>query len=136
LGKSIFTSFYRELEVKGNAEQCRELCLLDDNILLAAIIENANLLGVYSKKADGPPNEHRFKVLRIQTELMISMAKNKEDFFGELGYLMFHSRHLDMFLFPMNRSRKLRIMAVAVKQPYIHEDIVDRIMMHISKMKD
>ena len=88
------------------------------------------------KKPMAPPNEHRFKVLRIQTELMISMAKNKEDFFGELGYLMFHSRHLDMFLFSMNRSRKLRIMAVAVKEPYIHEDTMDRIMMHISRMKD
>jgi hypothetical protein len=49
---------------------------------------------------------------------------------------MFHSRHLDIFLFPMSRGRKLRIMAVAVKQPYDHEDIVDRIMMRISKMKD
>jgi uridylate kinase len=120
----------------GNPEHCREVCLLDENILLAAIIENANLLGVYSKKPMAPPNEQRFKVLRIQTELMVSMAKNNEDFFGELGYLMFHSRHLDMFLFPMGRSRKLKIMAVAVKQPYNHEDIVDKIMMHMAKMKD
>ena len=120
----------------GSAEHCRDVFLLDGNILLAAIIENANLLGVYSKKPMAPPNEHRFKVLRIQAELMVSMAKNNEDFFGELGYLMFHSRHLDMFLFPMGRSRKLRVMAVAVKQPYDHEDIVDRIMMHMSKMKD
>ena len=118
------------------SEQCKELCMLDENILLAAIIENANLLGVHSKKPMAPPNEHRFKVLRIQAELMVSMAKNNEDFFGELGYLMFHSRHLDMFLFPMGRSRKLRVMAVAVKQPYDHEDIVDRVMMHMSKMKD
>jgi hypothetical protein len=120
----------------GSQEQCRELCLLDDNILLAAIIENANLLGVHSKKPMASPNEHRFKVLRIQTELMVSTAKNNEDFFGELGYLMFHSRHLDMFLFPMSKGRKLKILAVAVKQPYIHEDIVDRIMMQMAKMKD
>lgn len=110
--------------------------MLDDNILLAAIIENANLLGVYSKKPMAPPNEQRFKVLRIQAELMISMAKNNEDFFGELGYLMFHSRYLDMFLFPLGKNRKLRLVAVAVKQPYDHEDIVDRVMMQISKMKD
>jgi hypothetical protein len=102
----------------------------------AAKIENANLLVVHSKKPTAPPNEHRFKVLRIQTELMVSMAKNNEDFFGELGYLMFHSRHLDMFLFPMNRSRKLKIMAVAVKQPYDHKEIVDKVMGHLSKMKD
>lgn len=117
-------------------EHCKELCTLDDNILLAAIIENANLLGVYSKKPMAPPNEQRFKVLRIQAELMISMAKNNEDYFGELGYLMFHSMHLDMFLFPMGKSRKLRVVAVAVKQPYDHEDIVDRIMMQLSKIKD
>jgi hypothetical protein len=48
---------------------------------------------------------------------------------------MFHSGHLDMFLFPVSKSRKLRIMAVAV-QPCIHEDIVDRIMMHMANMKD
>lgn len=117
-------------------EQCRELCLLDDNILLAAIIENANLLGVFSKKPMAPPNEQRFKVLRVQAELMVSMAKNNEDYFGEFGYLMFHSRHLDMFLFPVGKSRKLRVMAVAVKQPYDHENIVDKVAMHVSKMKD
>lgn len=126
----------REFREMQGTEHCKEVCMLDDNILLAAIIENANLLGVYSKKPMAPPNEQRFKVLRIQAELMISMAKNNEDFFGELGYLMFHSRHLDMFLFPMGKSRKLRLMAVAVKQPYDHEDIVDRVMMQISKMKD
>jgi len=41
-----------------------------------------------------------------------------------------------MFLFPVSNGRKLRIMAVAVKQPYIHEDIVDRVMTHIANMKD
>ena len=120
----------------GMADYCKDVCLLDDNILLAAMIENANLLGVFSKKPMAPPNEHRFKVLRIQAELMVSMAKNNEDFFGELGYLMFHSRHLDMFLFPMGKSRKLRVLAVAVKEPYDHEDIVDRVLMHMSKAKD
>ena len=121
--------------MKGT-EQCRELCLLDDNILLAAIIENANLLGVFSKKPMAPPNEQRFKVLRVQAELMVSMAKNNEDYFGEFGYLMFHSRHLDMFLFPVGKSRKLRVMAVAIKQPYDHENIVNKVAMHVSNMKD
>jgi hypothetical protein len=120
----------------GSAEQCREVSLLDNKILLVAIIENANLLGVHSKKPMAPPNEHRFKVLRIQIELMVSMAKNNEDFFGELGYMMFHSRHLDMFLFPMSKGRKLRIMAVAVKQPYDHMEIVVKVMSHLSRMKD
>jgi len=117
-------------------EPCKKLYLLDDNILLAAIIENANLLRVYSRKPMASPNDQRFKVLRVQTELMISMAKNNEDFFGERGYVIFHSRYLEMFLFPVSNGRKLRIMAVAVKQPYIHEDIVDRVMTHIAKMKD
>ena len=120
----------------GSTENCKQVCLLDNSILLAAVIENANLLGLHFKKPMAPPNEQRFKVLRIQAELMVSMAKNNEDFFGELGYLMFHSRHLDMFLFPMGKSRKLRIMAVAVKQPYDHEDIVDKVMTHMSRMKD
>ncbi len=40
-----------------------------------------------------------------------------------------------MFLFPMGRCRKLRVLVVAV-QPYNHEEIVDGIMMHISKKKD
>ena len=117
-------------------DQCKELCMLDENILLAAIIENANLLGVYSKKPMAPPNEQRFKVLRVQAELMVSMAKNNEDYFGEFGYLMFHSKHLDMFLFPAGKSRKLRIVTVAVKQPYDHEGIVESVMAYVAKMKD
>ncbi len=103
---------------------------------MTAIIKNANLLGVYSKKPMALPNEQRFKVLRIQTELMVSMANNNEDFFGELGYLMFNSRHLEMFLFTTGKSRRLRVGAVTVKEPYDHEDIVDRVMMRMAKMKD
>jgi len=36
----------------------------------------------------------------------------------------------------MDRTRKLRILAVAAKQSYDHDDIADRIMMHVRKMKD
>jgi hypothetical protein len=102
-------------QVMVSVEQCKEIVALDDNIFLAAIVENANLLGLHFKKSMDPPNEQRFKVLRVQTELMISMAKNNEDYFGELEYLMFHSKLLDMFLFPLGKSRKLWILAVVVK---------------------
>ncbi len=47
---------------------------------MAAIIGNANLLSTHIKKPMAPPNEQKFKVLRIQTELMVSMARNNEDF--------------------------------------------------------
>lgn len=110
------------------AEHCREIVELDKSILLAAIIENATLLGSYFKKPMVPPNEERFKVLRVQTELMVSMAKNNEDFFGELSYLMFHSKLLDVFLFPIGRSRKLKLLAVALKRPYDHDEIARKIL--------
>ena len=82
-----------------------------------------------------PPNEHRFKVLRIQTELMLSMAKNNEDFFGELSYLMFHSQLLDMFLFPLGKGRKLKLLAVAVKRPYEHDQIARKVLGRLSKIR-
>lgn len=63
-----------------HAEQCKEISSLDDSILMAAIIGNANLLGTHIKKPMAPPNEQKFKVLRIQTKLMVSMARNNEDF--------------------------------------------------------
>ncbi len=75
-------------------------------------------------------------MLRIQTELMVSMAKNNEDFFGELGYLMFHSKLLDVFLFPLDRNRRLKILTVAVKRPYDHEEIAKLIQHRARKIKD
>jgi hypothetical protein len=117
-------------------EQCRDIVELDKSILLAAVIENANLLGSYFKKPMVPPNEQRFKVLRIQTELMLSMAKHNEDFFGELSYLMFHSKLLDVFLFPVGKSRKLKLLAAAVKRPYDHDLIAKKILGRVSRMKD
>lgn len=122
--------------VTAAVEHCREIVELDKSILLAAIIENANLLGSYFKKPMVPPNEHRFKVLRIQTELMVSMARNNEDFFGELSYLMFHSKHLDVFLFPIGRTRRLKLLATAVKRPYNHEQVVRKILTRAAKLKD
>ncbi|HLG36760.1 MAG TPA: hypothetical protein VI338_01385 [Nitrososphaera sp.] len=117
-------------------EHCKDIVELDKSILLVALIENANLLGSYFKKPMVPPNEQRFKVLRIQTELMVSMAKNNEDFFGELSYLMFHSKLLDVFLFPVGKSRKLKLLAVAVKRPYDHDQIAKKILGKLSRMKD
>jgi hypothetical protein len=117
-------------------EHCKDIVELDRSILLVAIIENANLLGSYFKKPMVPPNEQRFKVLRIQTELMVSMAKNNEDFFGELSYLMFHSKLLDVFLFPVGKSRKLKLVAVAVKRPYDHDQIAKKILGKLSRLKD
>ncbi len=120
----------------GAVEQCQDIVQLHKSILLAAIIENANLLGSYFRRPMVPPNEERFKVLRIQTELMVSMAKNNEDFFGELGYLMFHSKLLDVFLFPLGRSGRLKILTVAVKRPYDHEEIAKLIQSRARKIKD
>ena len=120
----------------GAVEHCEDIVQLDKSILLAAIIENANLLGSYFRRPMVPPNEERFKVLRIQTELMVSMAKNNEDFFGELGYLMFHSKLLDVFLFPLDRNRRLKILTVALKRPYDHEEIAKLIQHRARKIKD
>ena len=120
----------------GPVEHCKDIVELDKSILLAAVIENGNLLGSYFKKPMVPPNEQKFKVLRIQTELMVSMAKNNEDFFGELSYLMFHSRLLDVFLFPIGKSRKLKLLAAAVKRPYDHDQIAKKILVKVSKMKE
>jgi hypothetical protein len=120
----------------ASEEQCREIVELDRSILLAAIIENANLLGSHFRKTMVPPNEQRFKVFRIQTELMLSMAKNNDDYFGELSYLMFHSKLLDVFLFPMGKSRRLKLMAVALKRPYDHDQITRKILARLAKLKD
>ena len=117
-------------------DQCREFVELDKSILLAAIIENANLLGSHIKKPMVLPNEQRFKVFRIQTELMVSMAKNNEDFFGDLSYLMFHSKLLDVFLFPIGRTRRLKLLAVALKRPYDHDQTARKILAKLSKLKD
>ena len=120
----------------GAMELCKDIVELDRSILLAAMIENADLLGSYFKKPMVPPNEQRFKVLRIQTELMLSMAKHNEDFFGEVSYLMFHSKLLDVFLFPVGKSRKLKLLAAAVKRPYDHDQIAKMILGRITKIKD
>ena len=58
----------------------QEISSLDDSILMATITENANLLDTHIKKPMASPNEQKFKVLRIRTELMVSMARNYEDF--------------------------------------------------------
>lgn len=110
---------------------CREICELDRSILFAAAIEDAELLCSHFKKPMAPPNERRFRVLRIQTELMLSMAMENEDFFGDVSYLMFHSKLLDVFLFPLGKGRKRRILAVGLKRPYSHDVVADKILSEI-----
>jgi hypothetical protein len=79
-------------------------------------------LGLHLKKVDESPKVQRLKVLHVQTKLMIIWQRITR-IFGDLEYLMFHSKLLDMFLFPLGKSRKLCIMAVAVKELYNHQEI-------------
>lgn len=105
---------------------------LDDSIQMASISENADTLGSYRRRSMAPPAEKNSKVMRIQAELMVSMAKNHEEFFGDLGYVMIRSKHLDVFLFPLgSRGHKIRILAVTVKPPYDHDAIAEKILAQI-----
>jgi hypothetical protein len=43
---------------------------------------------------------------------------------------------LDVFLFPMGKSRRLKLMAVALKRPYDHDQITKKILARHAKLKD
>lgn len=49
---------------------------------------------------------------------------------------MFHSKHLNMFLFPISKGRKARLLVVIAKRPYDHDELTKKVLNHTSKPKE
>lgn len=92
------------------AGTCKILVELDDNILLAAIIEKGNVIDYYGRPGLPLPNESRAGELATQTTLVMSMILKGQDYMGKLRFVHFHMEYVDGLHFSLEGGKILAIM--------------------------
>lgn len=120
----------------NNFELCEGACNLYGTILGTGIIENANLVAMFARPESPIPDEKKFNTLFLQTEIIASITKSNSDFFGRSRFFSLYFDYFDMYFFPLSRygtSERKGTLAVMVKAPYDHEDLVLKITNHLEK---
>jgi len=108
---------------------CEGLCELHGNILGAAVIEHGTMIAAYSKPDVPVPNEERFKTIFFQTEIIASIHRSNEDFYGPLKFFTVHFEGSDVFFFPLDKygARRRSIIGFKIVTPYNHEGLVSKV---------
>ncbi len=99
---------------------CKSVANVDDNILGVGIIEDMGVTALYSKQNVPLPNEERIKLMVIQSEIFVGIAKSNADFFGRRRYTMASFETADSLFFslPRGTNNKVRTLVIRVSRPY------------------
>jgi hypothetical protein len=94
---------------------CRDIANLHDHVFEVGIIRNQTLVARYKKVNDPPANEERVKLMFAQPDVLLSICKTNEDYFGTLHYLIICFENSDFIFFPYAVDGESRICYVRPK---------------------
>ena len=83
----------------NNFEFCKEVVSSNPNIACAKIIQKSELVAIYSRPNTLVPSPDKFGRLLLQVNIMWSMIKSNEDFFGKNNSFGIYSEKSDMLFF-------------------------------------
>ena len=115
------------------ADICRDIAMLHDKILAVGVIENQELVARFSKVEDPPASRQRISLLFAQPELLISICRTNEEFFGKMKYLIICFDNSDFVFFPVVLGQALRILYIRMKRSYRGEEIMQKVYDYLEK---
>lgn len=112
-----------------NFELCEAICKLDDNILGSALLDKGMIIAGFSKPGVTVPNEERFAKILFQLELITSLHRENEDFYGMLKYHTVQYAESSLFVFPTDKygSEKPLILTFKASRPHSHDKISSQV---------
>jgi hypothetical protein len=110
----------------NDKELCREAASVYPGILAAWIIKDGEVSSYFFKPKVPMQNPAKVNEMVMQANILGVIGASNEDFFGEFGYLMFHWKHADVFIFPTEVDTP-KLLVIRVVRPYDHEEIVQKI---------
>lgn len=107
---------------------CKEIANLHDHILGAGVIDNQKIVARYSKVDERPyPDEERIKLMVAQPEILLSIGKTNEDYFGRLHYVVLCYENSDYIYFPATVDGISRILVIRVKRTFRGEEMLQKV---------
>jgi hypothetical protein len=108
---------------------CRDIVNLNDNIYGAGIIDNQQLVARFVRKGKEEHliDEERFKLMIARPEIIMSMIRTNEEFFGSLHYVILCFENSDFFFFSDPEGSKSRIFYVRMKRTFRGEEVLQNV---------
>lgn len=98
---------------------------LDEQIMLACIIEMGKVMEVHQRPLIPLMNEQRSSELALQTTIVMSILQKAEDYLGKIKFTHFHMENADGLHFSLGADRILAIMLKP--QPIQSNDVIGKI---------
>ncbi len=108
---------------------CRTVAEVDDNIAAVGIIEEMEIAGLFYKPNVPIPKGEKISQMVVQYEMLVSIAKSNDDFFGSLRYLLASFETYDSLFFslPRGANNKVRTLVIRISRPYDITKLLDKL---------
>ena len=111
-------------------EFCARVAKVHRNITITAWLHKGKAVAWYVAPEVPVPGEERHEIMGIQTEIVRSILKTNEDYFGRARYIMMSMENADVFHF-VGKDPDYGL-SVIVRRPYEHEALVQGVLATLS----
>ncbi len=107
---------------------CRDIVHLNDNIYGAGIIDNQRLVARFVREGVEPSvAEERFRLMLAQPEIVMSISRTNEEFFGKMHYIIVCFEKSDILFFSDTKGRNSRIFYIRMKRTFRGEEVLQNV---------
>ena len=92
-----------------------------EDILIVAVLQNDKAPDWYVKPGIPVPTESRYANMIIQTQLIISIIKNNQDYLGKLEHVFVSQGMVDVALFPLKENE---VVCVVMKKQAMNSPVM------------
>lgn len=116
---------------------CKEIANLHHYIYATGIIDKQKLRARYSKIHENwDPNDERVQMMLAQPEVLLSMSKTNECFFGALQYIIVCFEDSDIIYFPATIHGTSKILYIRVKRTFRGEEMIKRVYDYLKRKEE
>jgi len=111
-------------------EFCAQVAKVNPNIVITAWLRKNKAVAWYVAPGVPVPKEERNEIMGLQTEIVRSILKTNEEYFGKARYIMMSMENADVFHFAGKEPDYG--LSVVVRRPYEHDALVKGVLAKIS----
>ncbi len=112
-------------------EVCKAIVESHEDILMAALLNKEEAVDFYVRTGLPVPDDFRTENMIIQTQLVVSMVKENQDFLGELSFIYMHMGKADVLHVPVPMGR---VLAVVIKPQKVANQVISAVLEKVNKL--
>lgn len=106
-------------------EVCKAIVKSHKDILTAVIIDGEEAVDFYVRPRTPIPDDFRTRKMIIQTQWVVSIIKQSQDYLGELSFTHIHMGWADVLHVPLGHAK---VLAVVIKPQKVNNDIITKVL--------